>query len=151
VEKLFETGKKASRRPLGGGKKPSRKRLGWALRFLRFLFNLALILLVVALMVVSGLYLFVMYRYDDHLDSRYPDLVQNSSVYDADGNRISEFKAEENRRTVGEDELGEYLPQRSSPWRTGVSTSTTARTSPASGARPGRICRRSPSARVVRR
>ena len=111
MERLFETGKKASRRPLGGDKKPSRKRLGWALRFLRFLFNLALILLVVALMVVSGLYLFVMYRYDDHLDSRYPDLVQNSSVYDADGNRISEFKAEENRRTTSEDELGEYLPQ----------------------------------------
>jgi len=96
---------------LGGGKKPSRKRLGWALRFLRFLFNLVLILLGVALMVVSGLYLFLMYTYDDQLDSRYPDLVQNSSVYDADGNRISEFKAEENRRTVGEDELGEYLPQ----------------------------------------
>jgi membrane peptidoglycan carboxypeptidase len=53
----------------------------------------------------------VMYTYDDQLDSRYPDLVQNSSVYDVDGNRISEFKAEENRRTVGEDELGEYLPQ----------------------------------------
>jgi penicillin-binding protein 1A len=111
VEKLFETGKKASRRPLGGGKKPSRKCLSWALRFLRFLFNLVLILLVVALMIVFGLYLFLMYTYDDQLDSRYPDLVQNSSVYDADGNRISEFKAEENRRTVGEDELGEYLPQ----------------------------------------
>ena len=111
MEKLFETGKKASRRPLGGGKKPSRKRLGWALRFLRLLFNLALILLLFALTIVSGLYLFVMYTYDDQLDSRYPDLVQNSSVYGADGNRISEFKAEENRRTVGEDELGEYLPQ----------------------------------------
>jgi membrane peptidoglycan carboxypeptidase len=52
-----------------------------------------------------------MYLYDDQLDSRYPDLVQNSPVYDADGNRISEFKAKENRRTVGEDELGEHLPQ----------------------------------------
>ena len=111
MEKLFETGKKASRRPLGGGKKPSKKRLGWALRFLRFLFNLALILVVVTLTVVSGLYLFVIYTYDDQLDSRYPDLVQNSSVYDADGNRISEFKADENRRTVGEDEFSEYLPQ----------------------------------------
>jgi membrane peptidoglycan carboxypeptidase len=111
VEKLFETGKKASRRPLGGGKKSPKKRLGWALRFLRFLFNLALVLLVIALTVVSGLYLLVIYTYDDQLDSRYPDLVQNSSVYDADGNRISEFKAEENRRTVGEDEFGEYLPQ----------------------------------------
>ena len=62
-------------------------------------------------MIVFGLYLFLMYTYDDQLDRRYPDLVQNSSVYDADGNRISEFKAEENRRTVGEDEFGEYLPQ----------------------------------------
>ena len=96
---------------MGGGKKPSKKRLGWALRFLRLLFNLALTLLVFVLTIVSGLYLFVMYLYDDQLDSRYPDLVQNSPVYDADGNRISEFKAKENRRTVGEDELGEHLPQ----------------------------------------
>ncbi len=88
-----------------------RKRSGWALRFLRLLFNLALILVAVALTVVSGLYLYVIYTYDDQLDSRYPDLVQNSSVYDADGNQISEFKAQENRRTVGEDELGEYLPR----------------------------------------
>ena len=59
----------------------------------------------------SGIYLYVLYAYDDQLDSRYPDLIQNSSVYDAEGNWISEFKAEENRRTVGEEDLGEYLPQ----------------------------------------
>jgi membrane peptidoglycan carboxypeptidase len=52
-----------------------------------------------------------MYTYEDQLDSRYPNLVQNSFVYDADANRISESKGEENRRTVDEDELGEYLPQ----------------------------------------
>ena len=28
-----------------------------------------------------------------------------------EGNWISEFKAEENRRTVGEEDLGDYLPQ----------------------------------------
>ena len=111
MEKLFETGKKAPRRPLGGVKKASKKRLGWTLRFLRFLFNCVLVLVAVSLTVVSGLYLYVIYTYDDQLDSRYPDLVQNSSVYDAAGNQISEFKAEENRRTVGENELGEYLPQ----------------------------------------
>lgn len=111
MEKLFETGKKASKRPLGGGEKVPKKRPSWALRFLRFLFNLVLVLAVVALTVVSGLYLYVIYVYDDQLDSRYPDLAQNSSVYDVDGNQISEFKAQENRRTVGEDELGEYLPQ----------------------------------------
>ena len=111
MEKLFETSRKASKRSPGPSKKASRGSLGWTLRFLRFLFNLVLILVVVALAVVSGLYLYVVYAYDDQLDSRYPDLVQNSSVYDANGNQISEFKAEENRRTVGEGELGEYLPQ----------------------------------------
>ncbi len=111
MEKLFETGKKAPKRPLGGDKKTSKKHFGWTLRFLRFLFNCVLILVAVSLSVVSGLYLYVIYTYDDQLDIRYPDLVQNSSVYDAAGNQISEVKAEENRQTVGEDELGEYLPQ----------------------------------------
>ncbi len=96
---------------MGGGKQSPKKRLGWALRFLRFLFNLALILLVFALAIVSGLYLFVMYTYDDQLDSRYPDLVQNSFVYDVDGNQIGEFKAAENQLSVGEDDFGEYLPR----------------------------------------
>lgn len=63
------------------------------------------------LAVASGLYLYVIYAYSDQLDSRYPDLSQNSAVYDVDGNQISEFKADENRKTVGEDELGEYLPE----------------------------------------
>lgn len=85
--------------------------MGWALRFLRFLFNLTLILVVGVLAAASGIYLYVLYVYDDQLDSRYPDLIQNSAVYDVEGERISEFKAEENRRTVGEDEVGEYLPQ----------------------------------------
>ena len=111
MEKLFETGKKASRRPLRGARKAPKKRTGWALRFLRFLFNLALVLIVVVLTVLSGLYLYVIYAYGDQLDSTYPDLAQNSSIYDADGNQISEIKADENRQTVGVDELGEYLPQ----------------------------------------
>lgn len=111
MEKLFETSRKASKRSPGPGKKAPRRPLGWALRFLRFLFNLTLILVVGVLAAVSGIYLYVLYAYDDQLDSRYPDLIQNSAVYDVEGNRISEFKASENRRTVGEDELGEYLPQ----------------------------------------
>ncbi len=111
MEKLFETSRKASKRSPAPRKKASRRPLGWALRFLRFLFNLTLILLVGVLTVTSGIYLYVLYVYDDQLDSRYPDLVQNSAVYDVEENRISEFKAAENRRTVGEDELGEYLPQ----------------------------------------
>ena len=143
MEKLFETGKKTSRRPLGRGKKSPQNRLSWALHFLRLLFNLALILLVVAFAIVSGLYLFVMYTYDDQLGSKYPDLVQNSSVYDVDGNRICEFKAEENRRTVGEDELGEYLPQAVIAVEDRRFYDHYARTSPASGAQPGRIFKRS--------
>jgi len=49
--------------------------------------------------------------YEDRLERRYPDLVQNSSVYDEDGNRAGELKADENRRTVGEDDLGAHLPR----------------------------------------
>ena len=85
--------------------------MGWVLLFLRFLFNLALIFIVGVLAAASGIYLYVLYVYDDQLDSRYPDLIQNSSVYDVEGNWISEFKATENRRTVGEESLGEYLPR----------------------------------------
>ena len=69
MEKLFETGRKAP------GKKTSGERLGWALRFLRLLFNLALILVVGVLAVVSGLYAYVLYIYDDQLESRYPALI----------------------------------------------------------------------------
>jgi membrane peptidoglycan carboxypeptidase len=49
--------------------------------------------------------------YEDRLERWYPDLVQNSSVYDEDGNRAGELKADENRRTVGEDDLGAHLPR----------------------------------------
>ena len=111
MEKLFETSKKASKRSPTPVKKASKRPLGWALRFLRFLFNLTLILVVAVFAAASGIYLYVLYVYDDQLDSRYPDLVQNSSVYDVEGDWIGELKAEENRRTVGEHELGEYLPQ----------------------------------------
>jgi len=111
VEKLFETSRKASKRSPAPRKKVSRRPLGWALRFLRFLFNLSLILVVGVLAAASGIYLYVLFVYDDQLDSRYPELIQNSAVYDVEGNSISEFKAAENRRTVGADELGEYLPQ----------------------------------------
>ena len=103
---LFETSKKASK-----AKKASKRPKGWVLRFLRYLFNLVLILVVIVLAAVSGLYAYVIYAYGDQLQRRYPDLVQNSSVYDANGDQIGEFKAEENRRTVGPEDLGEYLPE----------------------------------------
>ncbi len=85
--------------------------MGWVLRFLRFLFSLALILVAGALIVVSSLYAYVVYTHEDQLKRTYPDLIQNSFVYDVDGNRIGEFRAEENRRTVGEEYLSEYLSQ----------------------------------------
>ena len=110
MEKLFETGRKAPGKE-APGKKTSGRRLGWALRFLRLLFNLTLILVVGVLAVVSGLYAYVLYVYDDQLESQYPDLIQNSFVYDAGGNRVGEVKAEENRRTIGEEDLGEYFPE----------------------------------------
>lgn len=111
MEKLFETSKKAPGKLAGGNKKAPKKSTGWTLRLLRGCFNLALILVVTALIAVSGIYLYVIHTYGDQFDERYPDLIENSAVYGVDGARIGEFKAEENRRTVGEDELGEYLPQ----------------------------------------
>ena len=111
MEKLFETSKKAAGRPPGENKKAPKKSTGWPLRLLRWCFNLVLILVAGTLIGVSGIYLYVIYAYGGQLDERYPDLIENSAVYGVDGARIGEFKAEENRRTVGEDELGEYLPQ----------------------------------------
>lgn len=101
TDKIFQTGKKASK------KRP----VGWALRLLRFLFNLVLVIVSAALIVVSGLYGYVIYAYGDQLDRTYPDLAQYSSVYDANGDRMGEFEAEEDRQTVGPEGLGEYLPQ----------------------------------------
>ncbi len=103
---LFETSKQASK-----GRKASKRSLGWTLRFLRLLFNLALILVAIAFTTISGLYVYVVYAYGDELGRTYPDLIQNSSVYDVNGDQIGEFRAQENRRTVGPEELGEYLPQ----------------------------------------
>jgi penicillin-binding protein 1A len=108
VETLFKTTKKAARkRPA----KAPKKRVGWFLRSLRFLLNFALILIIGTIAIVSGLYTFVIQVYGDQLDPTYPDLVQNSALYDANGDQIAEFEARENRRTVGTENLGEYLPQ----------------------------------------
>jgi len=99
VAYLFETGKKASRRPLG-----------LFLGLLRFLFNLGLIILAAALVAASAGYAYVVWTHDDALSRRYPDLIENSLVYDADGRQMGEFRAAENRRTVGPEGLGEHLP-----------------------------------------
>ena len=111
MEKLFETGKKAqAKRPL---KKPRKRgrRPGIVLRFLRFCFNLALVSAVGALATILGGYLYFTNDAGDKLDDRYPDLAQNSYVYDADGEQVAEIKGKENRRTVRYRELGEHLPR----------------------------------------
>jgi penicillin-binding protein 1A len=101
VNSFFETSKKASKK----------RRRGLFLRTLRVLFNLLLILAVTALILVVGLYWFVIREYGDRLDQRYPELVQDSYVYDVNGNKIGEFGVEESRETVGYDAFGKNLPR----------------------------------------
>ncbi len=100
MNSFFETSKKASKK----------RRRGILLRTLRFLFNLALVLAAIAVVLVVGLYLVVIREHGDRLERRYPDLAQDSYVYAANGERIGEFEVEESRETVGFDDLGEYLP-----------------------------------------
>ena len=101
MNSFFETSKKATKK----------RRLGLLLRTFRVLFNLVLVLAISAVVLVVGLYLFVIREYGDRLDQRYPELAQDSYVYDANGNRIGDFKVEESRQTVGFDDFGNYLPR----------------------------------------
>jgi penicillin-binding protein 1A len=97
VNSFFETSKRASK-----------KRWRAALRVL---FNLAVVLATSVLVLVVGLYLVVIREHGDRLDQRYPELAQDSYVYDANADRIGEFEVEESRETVGADDFGEYLPR----------------------------------------
>ena len=101
MNSFFETSKK----------KTKKRRRGLFFWVLRALFNLALVLCVTAVALVVGLYVFVVDEHGGRLDERYPELVQDSYVYDADGERIGEFEAEQGRETVGFEDLGEYLPE----------------------------------------
>ena len=101
MNSFFDTSKKASKR---------RWRRFFARTF-RMLFNLGLVALLVVAVGLVGLYTYLVDGYEEQLDQRYPTLVQNSKVYDADGEQISTFQAEQNRETVGPDGLGEHLPQ----------------------------------------
>src|SRR5215210_1318297 len=100
VNNFFETSKKRSK------KRP----LGRFVRGLRALFNLALILGVCAVIVVACLYLFVSKEFEGDLDRTYPELAENSYVYDVNGQKIGEFPVLERRETVGFEGLGEHLP-----------------------------------------
>ena len=100
MNSLFETRKKARGR-----------RLGRFVRTLRALFNVALVLGLSAVILVSGLYVFVVGRYEDDLARTYPELAQDSYVYDAEGKEIGKILAAESRKTVGSAGLGEFLPK----------------------------------------
>ncbi len=92
-------------------KKSKRRQPGLFLWALRTLFNLVLVLSVSAVAGAVCLYLFLVEEHGGGLERRYPDLVQNSYVYDADGERIGEFPAGQSRETVGFEGLGEHLPR----------------------------------------
>ena len=100
MNEWFETGKKARGKP----------RPGRVVRAVRTAFNAAIILGASAAIGVVGLYLFVVQQYEADLARSQPVLVQDSYVYDAGGERIGAFRAEESRETVGFDGLGEHLP-----------------------------------------
>jgi penicillin-binding protein 1A len=101
VNSFFETSKKTSKR----------RRLGLFLRTLRVLFNLALILAVTSVIALVGAYWLVVGEYGERLDRRYPELVQDSYVYDANGDKIGDFSVQESRETVGFDGFGRQLPR----------------------------------------
>jgi membrane peptidoglycan carboxypeptidase len=98
VNSFFETSKKSSS-------------AGRSVRGLRSLFNLTLVSGLAAVILVTGLYVFVANEYEDDLGRTYPELAQDSYVYDAQGKKIGEIPAAESRETVGRAGLGEYLPE----------------------------------------
>ncbi len=101
MNSFFETSKKTSKH----------RRLGIFLRTLRVLFNLTLILALLWVITLVGAYWYVVGKYGDRLDRKYPELMQDSYVYDANGNKIGEFSVEESRETVGFDGFGKNLPR----------------------------------------
>jgi penicillin-binding protein 1A len=101
VNSFFETSKRASKK----------RRRGLVRGTLRILFNLALILTATSAIALVGSYFFVIEEHGERLDRKYPELVQDSYVYDINGNKVGEFAVEESRETVGFDAFGEHLPR----------------------------------------
>ena len=64
-----------------------------------------------AVILVTGFYEFVVNEYEDDLGRTYPELAQDSYVYDEQGKKIGEIPAAESRETVGRPGFGEHLPQ----------------------------------------
>jgi len=102
VENFFETSSKKSKK---------RPRLRAVRRGLRVLFNLVLVFGFLAVVGIACLYQFVLREYEGDLDRTYPELAENSYVYDVDGNKIGEIPVAESRETVGFDGLGQHLPE----------------------------------------
>ena len=102
MENFFETSSKKSKK---------RPRLRAVRRGLRVLFNLVLVFGFLAVVGIACLYLFVLREYEGDLDRTYPELAENSYVYDVDGNKIGEIPVAESRETVGFDGLGQHLPE----------------------------------------
>ena len=100
MNQFFETGKKAAKR----------RQPGFLLRGLRMMFNLVLVLALCGAVGIAGLYLSVVERYGEGLSRTYPELPQDSYVYDARGEMVGAFRAEESRQTVGMGGMGEHLP-----------------------------------------
>ena len=100
MNSFFETSKKAKKRHWGI--------LAW---LLRAVFNITLVSALAVVVGLGGLYFYLSQEYADGLDRRYPALVQNSHVYDVNGDEVATFRAGEERETVGPEGLGEYLPQ----------------------------------------
>ncbi|MGB3682374.1 MAG: transglycosylase domain-containing protein [Rubrobacteraceae bacterium] len=102
MNNFFETSKKY--------KKGKKRRMGPFVWMLRTAFNLALVMAVVLAAGTAMVYVYLTQEYGDLLDRQYPDLVQNSRVYDANGDEIATFRAVEERETVGPEGLGKNLP-----------------------------------------
>ena len=101
MNSFFETSKRASKK----------RRRGLVRGTLRILFNLVLILTATSAIALVGSYFFVIEEHGERLDRKYPELVQDSYVYDINGNKVGEFAVEESRETVGFDSFGEHLPR----------------------------------------
>jgi membrane peptidoglycan carboxypeptidase len=101
VNEFFETSKKKSKKhPRGRSVQ----------RGLHALFNLVLVLGVSVAVGIACLYLFVLREYENDLGRTYPELAENSYVYDVDGNKIGEIPVTERRETVDFEGLGAHLP-----------------------------------------
>lgn len=66
-------------------------------------------LVIVLLGLAAASYSVIVNSHKDALGQRYPDLVQNSLVYDLDGKPVGEFRAAESRQTVGSKDISENL------------------------------------------